>query len=534
MKKLTGYYVLSFLLLGIIIFCYFYKWRTVTFYGDDLASFISFSELKTLPEKINQSITMGKFRPVYGVAYASFIKLFQTNTLYYYLLNILIQTLNTFLLARILFLLFGSYWQAILFSLFYGISRFTYFNICQLLNGGVLEGLAITFFLLSLFSIIKGLINNDALPSDRYKAIMWSIVYANLSLYTHERYIILLPFIVFVVLLYPTLRTLSIKQKAIICIAAFACVVANVAIKKYVFNVPFFVGTGGTNVDFSFAQAFSFFIDGILSILQINAGPEYLVGIPFGALPIPGKILVLVTALSLLGLAGYFIVRSIKATIILFISRVVDESVLKQKPDMPTYATLSFFLFGLLLMVLVPSVITIRLEQRWLQASFIVFIIILAIVLNNIRLQNNTLKTALTIAFALIFLWNDYYYLSEGMHNLYLTSAHDLASQFKEAIDKQAIREQTTTLYIHENQRDVNSENAMIWTLGGGSIFRIYQHHSKNIVFVDSVYERSHSATDTTFLHFNPGKDQLVLIKNGVTDITAEYQKDSLRTFKFE
>lgn len=534
MNKKLSYYLFSFLFLGVVIYAYFFKWRTEAIYGDDLNSFVSYANLKTFSEKINQTIAFGKFRPVYGIVYSSVIELFNTDTSYFYVFNIFIQTINTFILALILNLFLRSYWWALCFSLFYGLSRFSYFNISQLLNGGVLEGLAITFFLLSLYHIIKTLINNELQPHQKSNGILWSILYANLSLYTHERYIILLPFIFIIVLLYPSLKSLSIKHKASLCLLSIGSIFINVGIKKFIFNVPFFVGTGGTNVEFSFTSAYSFFIDGLLSIIQINMGPEYLVGIPFNLLPDSSKLLVLIVVAGLFALALLYIARSLKASVILFLSRIINESALKQKPDMPQHATLCFFLCGLLLMVLVPSVITIRLEQRWLQASFIVFIIIVVILLNSVRFKNNLLKTATFTACIVLFLWNDFYYLSKGIPNIYLTSSEDLASIFKDAIDKKVIAPQTSTLYICEQKRDINTENAILWTIGNGDIFRIYQNNSKKIVFVDSVYERTASATDTTFSHFNKQTDQIIYTKGNVIDVTNEYLKDSLRTFKFE
>src|SRR5439155_24250209 len=108
------------------------------------------------------------------------------------------------------------------------------------------------FFLLSVYYLTKVLVKNGLLASQIQKSIVLSIVFANLSMYTHERYIVLFPFIFLTVLLFPNLKTLSLKQKISLGLAAVASLALNIIIKKYVYTMPFFMGTGGTNISFSF------------------------------------------------------------------------------------------------------------------------------------------------------------------------------------------------------------------------------------------------------------------------------------------
>src|SRR5439155_27065767 len=96
---------------------------------------------------------------------------------------------------------------------------------------------------------------------------------------------------------------------------------------------------------------------------------------------------------------------------------------------------------------------------------------------------------------------------------------------------KNVIRYNTEKLYIWEKLKDVNGENAIKWTISDGYFFEFYQVKNKKIIFVDSIYQKSYSFKDSSFLNFNKGTEQIIYIKNNIIDITPEYLKDSLKSF---
>jgi hypothetical protein len=87
--------------------------------------------------------------------------------------------------------------------------------------------------------------------------MLFAILFANLSLYTHERYIVLLPFLLLVLIATTTLKKVKQKQSGLITALIIGSVLLNVFVKKYVFGMSFFVGTGGTHVVFSVNTAYS-------------------------------------------------------------------------------------------------------------------------------------------------------------------------------------------------------------------------------------------------------------------------------------
>jgi len=285
----------------IIIYLYFLNWKTDTAYGDDLVVFKEYWKLHTFSERINLPVQFGKYRPLHGMSISFIIELFQKNLTGYYFFNIAVQTINAWLFALIINLFLRSPFFSLLLGLIVGLSRLFYFNIAQLLNGGALEGLAMAFFLAFLYFLCKAFISKGE-PPQKSKALLASIVFANLGTYTHERYIILFPFIVLVLFLSPSLKKIDLRTRTILGLAAVISIVLNVAIKKSVYSLPFFIGTGNTSIQFSISSAITFFFEAILTLFQINSGPPYLVGIPFSSLSPLSKALVFLFATGVIAI----------------------------------------------------------------------------------------------------------------------------------------------------------------------------------------------------------------------------------------
>lgn len=503
---------LFFIGLPIVIFYYFKIIKTSAIYGDDLNIFMAHAHLKTFAEKISLSLPSQKYRPIHDIVLHFIIILFQKHVGYYYLFNIGIQCINTFLFAGIINLFLKSTYLTCLFSLLIAFSRFVFFNLTQLYNGGALEGLAMSFFFLSLYFLLKVLISSTV-NLHKIKFILWSILFANLAMYTHERYLVMIPFIIFVILLLPTLKDLKKRQKSYLILLALLSLTANVVIKKYVYLIPFFVGTAGTNISISFSSVSSFFLDGVLSILEINSGPDYLVGIQFSNLSLIYKLLVLALVVCfLLILVSYFY-------------KIIMEKFSKNNN---TTAFISLiFLFGL---SLAPAIVTIRLEQRWLQASFSIFVLLIVIAVSHLEFKSNYWKNLSLTLFIILFLSTDAAYLYFGYKNVYMSNASTLAKTFKEAIDYDVIHSKSSKIFLWQNSINDNNKNTILWILEGGDFFDFYENKSKKIVFVDSVYQKRFSKVSNPLSFFNKNEDQILFIDHGIVDITNDYLKDTLKS----
>ncbi len=506
MKKKQDYlFLLALIATPVFIYLYFLHWKTNVIYGDDVSIYLYQTGPHSLGDKIDMDVAFQKFRPVRGLVVQLLIILFKKNVGYYYLFNIGIQTINTFIFARLLNLFLRSRWLSLGFGLLIGISRFSFFNITQLFNGGALEGLAISFFLLSLFFIVKVIASDDLPAGDKCRGVVLSILFANLAMYTHERYIALFPFLLLTILAYPALRALAGRQRITLATGAVASILLNVAIKKWLCSIPFFVGTGGSAISFSSSTVLSFFRDAVLSIFEVNTGPGYLAGISFSSLPFFDKFLVVLLVCSILTVTALQLLR-------------VGRTYRSEQKDQGSHFYLLIFLGSLFLLFLAPAVVSIRLEQRWLQASLAIFILMGVILLSDWQVRPDYIKRPAIVIIIALFMITDYNYLNQGGQYLYMAYSEDLTLRFKEAMDQGKIHPDTRKLYIWERQRDPNSENAIRWDLGNGGIFDIYQGRSKELIFTAPrpLPDLDHST------------EQVLYLNDSINDITPYFGKDSL------
>ena len=137
----------------------------------------------------------------------------------------------------------------------------------------------------------------------------------------------------------------------------------NIILKVLVFKIPFFVGTGSAwELGFNFNTAVIHYFLSILNIVGINIGPGYLYGLTFNSpeMAVQYKIVSLsVTVIPLL-ILGIFI-----------FTHIIFNEDQNSKTDEIKKMFLAVFL--VCLMILSFSV-TIRVEQRWIYAPFIVYI----------------------------------------------------------------------------------------------------------------------------------------------------------------
>ena len=502
-----------------VIYFYFLQWRTAAIYGDDLSIFIRHAGLKDFGSRINLDLLYGKFRPVHGFMVDLLINTFQKDLRGYYLFNVSVQAINTYLFAILLNLFLRSPFLSLLLGCIAGLSRFSFFNVTQLFNGGALEGLAITFFLLTLYFILKTLVQPGLTFIKKQTYILTSLVFANFAIYTHERYVVLFVFIIITVLLFPGLKFTKTQKTGLIVLAA-GSVVLNILIKKYFYSLDFLVGTSGNKIELSLLSAVSFLRDAVLSIIQINSGPPYLTGIDFRSLTVfnKGLILVLICGTSLVW--------------ILYVFRTKKNYTEKENTQSSQFPVLLFLsvLSGLLL---VPAIVTIRLEQRWLQAPLCIFILMNAIVFSNSLKKENGMIMYMSLAlFGLLFLWSDCIYLYKGADRLYIVYTEKSALMVKQAISKGIIRPATKKLYVWNKNNIPGMEDPVRWTLGNGEIFEFYQNSKKEISFAGAEEEKYYYFPSQPARNFNTDSNQVIDMKdNPIRDITGQYVRNLFRNF---
>jgi len=504
--------LLVFFSIFFIVYFYYLRWKTDTLYGDDYFQYQHLSSVHSFKDVIGVLLDAQKFRPINSLAAKIIVSVFGKHSEWYYVFNVFIQALNTYFLALLINFFLRLLPLSIILSLVYGLSRFAFYGISELINGGPLEGLALTFFMLCLLYIFKPFVSCDGDNKEKYKLVLLSLVFANLCMYTHERYVVLVPFVALVAVAFPK-SGFSARQKKRVVAFSLLSIIANIFIKTVVYQIPFFVGTGGTNISFSFSRALSFLIEGLLSIIQINSGPEYLIGTSFNSLDEhkQSKVAILIASLAIL-LFVYIIIVFVK-----------KKDVVKR----------NFFIFLFLGVAfglcLVPAIVTIRLEQRWLQASLAIFVVMISVMIECFRF-NNVIKFMMVGSLAMLFIRVNHYYLDKIADNIYLKNAERIAYAFRWGMDEKVIRPKSSELLIWSKKNDKNRNNEIWWAIGGGYLFEFYSTKGKEIEFVD---ENSNRHIDSLLSISAKDAIQIIYFKDQIVDITDWYLRDSLETFNY-
>lgn len=505
-KTKTYQHIIIFCVFAIAIYLYFFTAGVSTIFGDDLVLYREHITTKDFFVRLNVARTGEKFRPVSGIAVNFLIDFCKKSLFKYFIFNAGVQVINTYIFFRVLNLFLRSAYFAAFVSLVFGLSRFVLYDIAQIFCGGPLEGLAMTFFLLSLYYISRFFIDDQNSAKQNYKYLLYCIIFSNLAIYTHERYITVFPFIMLCALFFPSENKLTVKRKYFICFLSVFSVVFNVAIKKYCFHYAFLVGTNGTHIEFSFASMYKYLSYAVLSILQVNSVGSSYSEVSLFYRSVIGLMLLLLAMIVLLFSVSVY--RNIK---------------LKQKNGVKSlYAFM--LLLSLLGLSLIPAIVTIRLETRWLQAPLCIFILLAVVVFCNIFVVRTKIKYSFFIAFVSLFLITGFNYYKPAFANM--KGGENIACSFKQAAYNGTIPQSIDTLYIMEdNKRDYGFEGWIGWIIGNGYFFNYYQGKSKEVIYINA--PKYADSTDAHLLKdFNKRTAEIIVVKDKIEDVTDQYFED--------
>lgn len=513
--------IIWFALILVIIYAYFLKWKLTSVHDDDLYVLIGYTHLKPGFEKFNTSLIFGQYRPVRDFFLHLLLMLFGKNFTAIYCFNVFILSLNTVLMACSLNLFLRSIGLSFFTSLIVGMSRFSFYSATQLFNGGVMEGLASTSFLLFLNFSAKAAMPETTTPQEKKRLLLWSILFANLAMYTHERFTILCLFPVLLVLL-PNFSRLNLKQKSFIGLLALVSPCIYITVKKYFFHLDPLLGTGNTKTSFNLVPALINLKESILSVFQISVAPPYIAGYSFSDLSFLLRSLVILTAI----LIGLIFILYFKK---LFTTRGVNpKGALSQLLFFISLAAL----FGL---CLGPCIFQAKVELRWLHAPLCTALLMLAIAMGSLQFNNPKTKPLLLSLITISFLITNYFYISKGAQNLFFTASARIGDAFDKAIKEKVIQPGKPNLYIWLKERNSDQETDINWALGGGEFFTLYKNNKKRLLFIDSTFFSARSGQSYSFPGFNNKTDQIVfcdILQHDytydciLTDVTNQFISD--------
>ncbi len=330
--------------------CFIYRgFRISGLYMDDLYMW-SFYREQSFLEYVFPAHSV-RFRPMYWFAAWIELGIIQNNVNWIVPINIVIAAVIAYYLYYLAAKLSGSQLLGVFFGAMFLASRFAYYNIGQLL--GLMESMCIVFCL-GIAHALYIYITEEKKWS-YYTAV---VLYIGIC-FTHERYMVLLPVFLLVLLF------VKCKDARMYAAVIFGFCLVQIA-RAVTIGTVLPAGTGKTNVveTFTVGSFFRSLLSEILYLFGVNAGPEHLNGLPWENMPGIIRYLVYLSAIIALLLVSYYV-------LCLFFVR-IHRQLFKRN----LYVSLL-----LILMIgasLISSAVTIRVEMRWIYSSYALMLLLIA------------------------------------------------------------------------------------------------------------------------------------------------------------
>ncbi len=443
-ERISAADLLAVLLMGAWIFWIDRKIRISGLYMDDLYLWSCYGE-QSFTEFVFP-VGSKRFRPVFWALSWLELRCLGTHLGAIVPFNLVLLLLTGAVCYRFMTRLSGSRIAAWALSTAFVTSRFSYYDVSQLL--GMMEAAAL------LMAVGTGILLFRYLHSGSSGAYYGAVLLYLLACYTHERYMVLLPMFYYVLLVR--------KDRGAGKPAAPAAAFLLVVLSRYAITgrlLP--AGTGGTEVTETFTLK-SFIKSGLSEIAYlfgINAGPEHLNGLPWSQTPLKIRLVVFLLILSAAALTALFLRELLKRT--------ERGSAVRNE----TLADTVLFL-GFIAGCMAASSVTIRVEMRWIYVSLAFALFLLAYLWGWLRdyvPRLRTLTAALLGVCVLCLLTSDLYY-----------------------------RQFWGRIYLFPNQARYNSLADETYGRFGEEIF------GKTIYIIGNSYEMSEFTGETFFKTFDP------------------------------
>ena len=255
------------------------------------------------------------------------------------------------------------------------IINFNYYEIYQLI--GFIEGLSMLLSIIILVLSIKYVKANEY-NINKYTFLLL-IIYL-LLVFTHERYF---PMMLLPIIAISYNKNLGLKHKSKIYIAFIIELVLFFLIRYYHLRIWVPRGTDCSSLveNFDFQRSILFIGQQISYLLGFNLGPEYLCGKQFLNTEFNIQLLIVASLTLLLGIIVAYIA-----------SKITNE---KNETTQSNYIDLFYILY--IFLCILQSSLTIRVELRWLLASFVGLMFYITHMMSYI-LKNSSMKILKLVA----------------------------------------------------------------------------------------------------------------------------------------
>ena len=489
------YSYLPFFLLGALFFsvCYlrFSPWISSVFYGDDLWFLVEFykGSCGTRAADIMTVACYEKFRPVPSALILSLFNLFGSKVDHYFHFNITLIVSGGLLSFAIVRRLSQAH---IVLPIFVGLavisSRFAVYSATQII--GPVESLTFLLCLTMVYAIVRA--SESTIATEPWSWV--GIGFGFLAVFSHERYIVISVWLCLAFVMLPTIRILPKRSVIRLCFASLMIPISYIGYKVLVLGSAFLVGTGGHHLGFDINLVVELLAQATFSIFGFNYGPPHLVGINTTSLSFfPGWLLAIALIFLWVILLAVGVLNQLQGTV-------------------STMEKFNRFVWPLLILMLggaliLPAVMTIRLDQRWLYLSFVLIVLILPLTFGIRSELQAKFSSVLFLLLSMISMSLDTV-IMKYYGNLYFSYSSDFATKVKqEIVDNKLVGKSPLVFFTNPVHCS--------WSLFNGEFFKVYEGKSRHIrclTSVDDVYKTSFS-NDTRFIKVD--RDKLT----DVTDI---------------
>lgn len=382
---------------------------------------------------------LGTYRPLLALIFSLIVPLFGANFALYQTLNTVVEAASAVVISLIAFRLSR---ENVVIALATGVafvfSRFANYAIGQVF--GIMEGLALLFTLLLISDVVS------AYRRAEYAPLLRGMLWFGFVLFTDERYVALLPFVLCAVILVPGQIESRRSWTYGLLILALAIAGTNVATKSFLFHTQF-LWVNGQALAFNPSALLRFINAGLLNVIGFNVGPAFLAAEDVADVGIIGYVLALLIAVPCC-FAALALVRTLFAT----------RSVRARKIGV-------FLWLTLFVPLLLTACVSFRQEFRWLYAPYAISLLGLAATAGCFpnRRRAVSMSSACFVAgtLASAILYRAY------IGNLYFVYSEQIAEQVAQIFEKEG---NAPTVIVTHGERSVDQ-----WIFMESEFFEEYQ-----------------------------------------------------------
>jgi hypothetical protein len=398
---------------------------------------------------------LGTYRPLLTLLFSLIVPLFGTNFALYQALNTFVELGSAFVISVIAFRVSRENVVVTLsIVIAFVFSRFAYYAIGQVF--GVMEGLALFLTLLLVSDVVS------AYRQNKYAPLLRGTLWFGLALFTDERYVVALPFILLAIVLFPG-RIEHQRLWAIqLSVLPIALVALNVATKTFIFHTYFLQASGShytSTHPFNPDVMLHFAYAGLLNVIGFNVGPAYLSA----------------QDIADVGPAGYFLALFIAVPFCIAILALSQTAFQMRLPrEQQYYVLLWLTLFVPLLM---SACVSFRQEFRWLYASYTIALLGLAAATGYFADYRRVISVcsvcfvAGTIASAVLY--------RTYIDNIYFFYSERIAEQVARIVEK---RRDDAVVVVTNSQPTINN-----WIFMNSEFFEEYRLGKGRVFYLNAV-----------------------------------------------